>query len=220
MITFAVGDIHGCFDGLRLILDRIDCYSRRTHPREPGRIVLLGDYVNGGPDSRKVLDLLIDRPDITALRGHQDAMLLSAARGNPGSVWNFEFHGGAATLRSFGVGSAGAIPRAYQDFIRRGLWRYVEDEWRVFVHASVDPACPWMAQQDDLTLLWARHPLSPEDGAFGRYVVHGHFPQADGLPEILSHRCNLDSSGTTTGILTCGIFDDTQADPIDILQTR
>ncbi|GJD36904.1 metallophosphoesterase [Methylobacterium aerolatum] len=220
MITFAVGDIHGCFDRLRLILDRIDRYARRAPSQEPSRIVLLGDYVNGGPDSRRVLDLLIDRPDITALRGHQDAMLLSAARGHRGSVWNFEFHGGAATLRSFGVAAASAIPRLYLDFLRRGLWRYVEDERRVFVHASVDPACPGMAEQDDLTLLWARRPLAPDDGAFGRYVVHGHFPQADALPEILGHRCNLDSAVWTTGILTCGIFDDTQADPIDILQTR
>ncbi len=133
-------------------------YARRAPSQEPSRIVLLGDYVNGGPDSRRVLDLLIDRPDITALRGHQDAMLLSAARGHRGSVWNFEFHGGAATLRSFGVAAASAIPRLYLDFLRRGLWRYVEDERRVFVHASVDPACPGMAEQDDLTLLWRAAP--------------------------------------------------------------
>jgi len=216
MITYAVGDIHGCFDGLRLILDRIAAASRG----EAARIILLGDYVNIGPDSRRVLDLLIDRPDITALRGHHDAMLLSAARGSAGSLWNFEFHGGDATLRSFGVTEASLIPDCYLDFIRRGLWRYAEDEHRVFVHASIDPAITAMAEQDDLTLLWAREPLRQDADTFGRYVVHGHWPQADALPEIQPHRCNLDTAGCATGVFTCGIFDDSQADPIDIVQLR
>lgn len=70
------------------------------------------------------------------------------------------------------------------------------------------------------TLLCARNPLPPGPGLPDRYLVHGHFPQADGLPEILPHRCNLDTGGCTTGVFTCGIFDDTQPDPIDIIQVR
>jgi serine/threonine protein phosphatase 1 len=216
MITYAVGDIHGCYESLRLILDRITSHS----DGRPHRIVLLGDYVNIGPDSRKVLDLLIANPDLVALRGHHEAMLLAAARDDAGSVWNFEFHGGAATLRSFGVSQARHIPLEYRDFIRHGLRRYADDSQHVFVHASIDPDILDLAQQDDETLLWARNPLGRRAAGLGRYIVHGHFPQADALPEILPHRCNLDTGGCMTGVFTCGIFDESQPDPIDIMQLR
>lgn len=216
MTTYAVGDIHGCFDGLRLILDRI----ARHAGGEPHRVVMLGDYVNIGPDSARVLDLLISAPSITALRGDHDMMLLAAAGGDARSVWNFEYHGGAATLRSFGVARASAIPERYTAFLRQRLLPYLEDRHRIFVHASVDPAIGDPADQDETTLLCARYPLAPTPGAIDRYVVHGHFPQADGLPEIWPHRCNLDTGGSETGVFTCGVFDDTQPDPIDIIQVR
>ncbi|MGY2050171.1 metallophosphoesterase family protein [Methylobacterium sp. JK268] len=216
MITYAVGDIHGCYDGLRLVLDRIGEHAQGT----PRRVVLLGDYVNIGPDSKKVLDHLIEHPVLLALRGNHDVMLVAAADGNPGSAWNLEYHGGAETLRSFGVARASEIPSSYIEFIRRGLLRYVEDEHRIFVHASIQPDVAETAQQDDVTMLWARTPFAPQQHQFAKYIVHGHWPQADGLPEILPHRCNLDSFGCTTGVFTCGVFDETQPDPIDIIQIR
>lgn len=216
MNTYVVGDIHGCFDGLRYILDRIAHHSAGA----PHRVLLLGDYVNIGPDTAKVLDLLIATPSITALRGDHDMMLLAASRGDARSVWNFDYHGGGATLRSMGVAKATAIPERYTAFLRSRLKRYVDDGQRIFVHAAIDPTIGDMAEQDDTTLLFARSPLSPAPGLLDRYIVHGHFPQADGLPEILPHRCNLDTGGCTTGVFTCGIFDDSQPDPIDIIQVR
>lgn len=216
MNTYAIGDIHGCYDGLRLILERVAAHAGS----EPHRIVLLGDYVNIGPDTRKVLDLLIDRAGITALRGHHDMMLLAAARGDARSVWNFEYNGGEQTLRSFGVRKASEIPARYIDFVRQKLLRYLEDVQRVFVHASIDPSIDEMAYQDDTMLLCARAPLAPSPEHGAPYLVHGHFPQADGLPELLPHRCNLDTDGCRTGVFTCGIFDETQPDPVDIIQIR
>ena len=216
MNTYAIGDIHGCYDGLRLLLERIASHAGD----EPHRIVLLGDYVNIGPDSAKVLDRLIEAPAFAALRGHHDMMLLAAARGDARSVWNFEYNGGGETLRSFGVKKAAEIPARYTDFLRQKLLRYVEDVHRVFVHASIDPAVAEMDFQDDTMLLCARTPLAPTPELGVPYLVHGHFPQADGLPEILPHRCNLDTDGCRTGVFTCGIFDETQPDPIDIIQIR
>jgi len=216
MNTYAIGDIHGCYDGLRLLLERIAGHAAG----EPHRVVLLGDYVNIGQDTGKVLDLLIANLSITVLRGDHEMMLLAAARGDARSNWNFDYHGGGETLRSLGVTKASAIPERYTAFLRRNLVRYVEDDQRVFVHASIDATIAEMADQDDTTLLFARTPLSPAPGLFFRYLVHGHFPQADGLPEILSHRCNLDTAGCVTGVFTCGIFDDSQPDPIDIIQVR
>ncbi len=216
MNTYAIGDIHGCYDGLRLILERVAAHAGD----EPHRIILLGDYVNLGPQSNKVLDVLIDTPEITALRGHHDMMLLAAARGDTRSVWNFEYNGGGETLRSFGVAKASEIPPRYIDFLRQRLLRYVDDVQRVFVHASIDPTIGEMAFQDDTMLLCARTPLAPAPKFRAPYLVHGHFPQADGLPEILPHRCNLDTDGWRTGVFTCGVFDESQPDPIDIIQIR
>ena len=114
-----------------------------------------------------------------------------------------------------GEGSRRRIERAAM-----ALLRYVEDTERVFVHASIDPAIGNMEDQDDTMLLGARAPLAPAADLGAPYLVHGHFPQADGLPEILRHRCNLDTDGCRTGVFTCGIFDETQPDPVDIIQVR
>ena len=58
--VYAIGDIHGRADLLAEKLERVDA-DRRTHPIRVSIEVFLGDYVDRGPDSRTVLDLLLTR---------------------------------------------------------------------------------------------------------------------------------------------------------------
>ena len=50
-LTFAIGDVHGCFDMLQSLLGACEAHAAGR----PGRYVFLGDYIDRGPDSRGVI---------------------------------------------------------------------------------------------------------------------------------------------------------------------
>jgi serine/threonine protein phosphatase 1 len=54
-VTFAIGDVHGCFDKLELLIAACDLLSEG----KDAHFVFIGDYVDRGPDSRRVIDFLI-----------------------------------------------------------------------------------------------------------------------------------------------------------------
>src|SRR5467141_303930 len=58
--VYAVGDVHGRADLLAQLLAQIDA-DLEAHPAPRAMHVFLGDYIDRGPDSRGVLDLLIAR---------------------------------------------------------------------------------------------------------------------------------------------------------------
>ena len=72
-----IGDIHGCADHLRRLLDEVK-------PTGEDLIVTLGDYIDRGPDSKGVIEQLIElhrdpNINIVSLRGNHDALLLMCA---------------------------------------------------------------------------------------------------------------------------------------------
>ena len=79
-ITFAIGDIHGCLDKLRRLL--ATCEARAAG--RPARFVFLGDYIDRGPDSRGVVELLLRRQQqappgtVVCLRGNHEQMAIAA----------------------------------------------------------------------------------------------------------------------------------------------
>lgn len=90
-----IGDIHGNFEALIGLLDVLS-------DLEVSYLVFLGDYVNRGPDSSRVLDLLIDLTDAghaTLLAGNHELELLSAL--DSGNMTRFLKMGGATTIRSY-----------------------------------------------------------------------------------------------------------------------
>jgi len=78
-ITYAFGDIHGCLSQLQRL---VELCERDAGPQKI-KLIFLGDYIDRGPDSRGVVDFLIDlqtwSPDeIFCLRGNHEDLLLSA----------------------------------------------------------------------------------------------------------------------------------------------
>ena len=92
----AIGDIHGCINALRSLLDYVS-------PGPDDTIVMLGDYVDRGPDSRAVLDLIIElgkSHHLVALRGNHEIMMLDS-RDSKSWYQAWMNYGGDATLLSY-----------------------------------------------------------------------------------------------------------------------
>jgi serine/threonine protein phosphatase 1 len=216
MLTYAIGDVHGCFDKLVRLLGRcrLHCAARTM------RLVFVGDYIDRGPQSRRVVDLLIDTqraaPDlVVCLRGNHEAMVLAAAAqgGEREALWLA--NGGAATLRSYGVARAAALPAEHLAWFRSLPLAY-DDGRRYFVHAGVDPHVP-LGKQHEHDQLWIREPFLQHQGEYGRLIVHGHTPLPDGTADLRANRLNIDAGAVFGGPLTAAVFDQAQDAPVAFL---
>lgn len=217
-LTYAIGDIHGQRSLFEQMLELIATDAAG----EEHRIITLGDYCDRGPDSKGVYDILMARPDIIALRGNHEDLLLKAIRGRFHEVETFIYNGGDTTLASFGVSQAGEIPLSYIRWIRESTRLYFEDERRAFVHAGVGHRQPDLSKQPEDWLLWIRDPFLSHRQPFFKYIVHGHTHSHSNKtdpskPEVLHNRCNLDTGAFFTGLLTAAVFDDSQDKPIKLL---
>lgn len=224
-IGYAIGDVHGCADLLRGMLDTIE-ERAASEQREGGSpiVVFLGDYVDRGPDSAKVLDLLIGgRPancERRYLRGNHEQAMVSFMD-NPIANKRWVLHGGAETMMSYGVAppslarasdedwalAAAAlkdkVPPAHLQFLA-GLERYIEFGGYAFVHAGVDAGVA-LADQPDEVLYWTRTQFIGDKRRFSHVVVHGHTP-AD-RPYRDKRRIGVDTGAYASGALTAARFE-------------
>jgi serine/threonine protein phosphatase 1 len=184
--TIAIGDIHGCSIALRTLLAAIN-------PQPDDTIVTLGDYVDRGPDSRGVLDQmieLVDRCELIPLLGNHEVMLLQSLEKR--DVFEFwQVCGGATTLASYG-GSLDQLPFEHLVFLR-GLRLFHETEKFIFVHANYNADLPIEQTPEDL-LLWEHVNSSPPGRhCSGKTVIVGHTPQGDGCILDLGHLLCIDT---------------------------
>ncbi|MGH6887366.1 MAG: metallophosphoesterase, partial [Geminicoccales bacterium] len=103
--VYAIGDIHGRLDLLTRLHALIAADANAVAARRRV-LVYIGDYVDRGPHSSGVIDLLLDRPlpdfEIVHLLGnHEDAMLRFPDDISVGPSWLY--YGGVETLRSYEV---------------------------------------------------------------------------------------------------------------------
>jgi serine/threonine protein phosphatase 1 len=214
-LTYAIGDIHGALHKLETLIARCQQHA----DGRPLRFVLVGDYIDRGPQSAGVIRLLIELQakmpkNVVALMGNHEAMVLAVIDGaTPAANWLDQ--GGAATLRSYGVAHASELPRQHVDWMR-ALPLSEDDGRRFFVHAGIDPQLPLEAQ-DEFDLLWIREPFLSDGRDYGRLIVHGHTPSLSGIADLQSNRLNLDTGAVFGGPLTAAVFSDEQTPPIGFL---
>jgi len=172
-MPWIVGDIHGCNNELKKLLAMIP---------DNGTIIFLGDYIDRGPDSRGVVDTILDLScDTVCLMGNHESMLLSWFRDRESLEADaFLLNGGLDTFHSYGLGHDCVwedIPKKHRDFYD-GLELYFEGDDFVAVHAGVNIANgPDMSGQDKEDLLWIRHEwLRQESFWTGKRVFYGHTP--------------------------------------------
>lgn len=217
--TYAIADLHGRRD---LLQDALEAIAK--HAPEPGTIVMLGDYIDRGPDSKGIIDRLMaglsDGWKLVCLQGnHEDIMLQTLCLPLDPRWWIS--NGGGATLVSYGHATSGeytpnVVPQEHIDWLKSLPLMHV-DKHRVFVHAGVDPTIP-LDEQTDHTLQWSLYPDGFADGHGSRHVVHGHHQFEDG-PMLFSGRTDLDTFAWATGRLVVGVFDDdVPGGPIDLIE--
>jgi serine/threonine protein phosphatase 1 len=227
--TYAIGDVHGRLDLLRQAVDRIAEHVGRL----PFRVVFLGDYVDRGPESRGVIELLMDlqqRWPVTCLKGnHEELMIQAVTEPGRSHLRRWLVNGGEQTLQSYGLDPDGdlaaGVPRSHIRWMA-GLPRTTGDRHRIYVHAGLLPGTPVHKQKDE-TFLWIRERfLQAKASEFEAHVVHGHTPlwqgkPDPGRPEILPHRTNLDTGAFATGILSVGVFEaERPGGPVEVLEIR
>lgn len=173
-LTFAVPDIHGRLGLLEQALATIAGMASR------GTVVFLGDYVDRGPDTRRVVERLMAGPGegwrwIT-LEGNHENHMVRAIREHTPVTW-LEKNGGGATLLSYGHARSGRldydiVPPKHLDWLA-SLPLLHEDRFRLYVHAGIDPSLP-LDRQDGRVVRTTRYPDGDIDGYPGRHLVHGH----------------------------------------------
>lgn len=206
---WVVGDVHGRADLLDQILTRI--------LPDGLPVVLVGDYVNKGPDSARVLRRLRDLSEagqVTPLRGNHDDLFLRFLSRPLQQGRAFRRFGGGATLASFGCPTPAVdAPRrdyaALRDKIRQdnpGLHPWLQScghHWTsgnvTVLHAGADPALP-LAEQNPLSFAWG-HPRFHDMGrADGHWIVHGHGPVTE--VTAIEGRIAVDTGAATNGRLS------------------
>jgi serine/threonine protein phosphatase 1 len=206
-LTYAIPDLHGRVDLLAAALGRIEVHSAG----ESSTVVTLGDYVDRGPDSRRVIERLMSwRPDylsVVSLKGNHEAMMWETCNNLAELSWWIR-NGGDKTLNSYGLNLSDVPPRVPPEHLQwiGKLPLLHADQHRVFVHAAVDSMLP-LDQQNVQTLLWGRYSKDSNVGHGNRHVVHGHHAHLD-APVVTKGRTNLDGMAWKTGRLIVGVFED------------
>jgi len=213
--TYVVPDIHGRVDLLRNAIAGIVTHAAGR----AGTIVMLGDYVSKGPDSRKVIDQLrrLALPEgwsFFPLKGNHDAMMVEALS-DPAKMPGWLARGGDTTMASYD-GNSSSVPVTDIEWLDKLPLIHI-DRYRIYVHAGLDPEVA-LDRQTEKILLWKRYNDEFHTGFGERHVVHGHDSFPDG-PKLYEGRTNLDARGWKTGRLVIGIFEDqTPGGPIDFIE--
>ena len=205
MRLFAVGDIHGCATALDTLLAAIS-------PRPSDRIVTLGDYINKGPDSKAVLDRLLELSRwglLIPLLGNHELKLLIAGRFGQATV-NGEVFVDRHTLASYAGLSADAltppsdlklIPESHWHLLKNQGLRWFATEKHIFLHGTLSSQ-KTLLNQPDRAIFWDKLD-QPQPHSSGKILVCGHTPQRSGYPLNLGHTICLDTAACEGQWLTC-----------------
>jgi len=170
MRRFAISDIHGCSQTFRSAL-------RRLKLQREDILYLLGDYIDKGPNSKGVLDLIFELRaagiQVHCLRGNHEDNLLAAYRDKTLRVYLQEWSAWP-TLHSFGARELEDIPDRYWTFFD-DLPHCLELEDYVLVHAGFlfAKANPVEKRQAMLNIRDWYEDID-QDWLANRLIVHGH----------------------------------------------
>ncbi len=200
---FAVGDVHGCSGKLAALLDRL--------PLDPegDLLVFLGDYLNRGPQSREVLEILLDvegrvRNTVFLMGNHEHALLGYAETGDPDDLRLIRPLGVEETLKSYGrntmrtLRDLSFLPPGHRSFLE-GLVPWFRAGGYLFTHAGIVPEEDVEISPLD-RLLTVRRTFLEYDGPLKETVVFGHTPFS--TPFLAPGKIGIDTGAAYGNLLT------------------
>jgi len=221
--VYAIGDIHGELDLLHDAIGKIE-----RDGGDDAHVVFVGDYVDRGPQSREVLDYLIDGlakgKNWKCLIGNHDRMFSMFMEVKPRTDPRLrrQFHwlddrlGGKETLASYGVDATDdasvrsihkqartVVPKAHIEFINSLDYHYQYDDL-LFAHAGVRPGVP-LARQSKDDLIWIRDEFLEDTTKHPWLVVHGHTPVP--YARHFGNHVNLDTGSGYGDVLSAAVFE-------------
>lgn len=212
---YAIGDIHGRRDCLDDLLGRITDDDRARGPAKT-TLVLLGDLVDRGPESRGVIERLSQlakvRPCVFLMGNHEE-VFVDAWEGDESAARLFHRIGGRETLLSYGVTPADYdsadfdrmitllathVPADHIAFLRGFRDTYQSGDY-LFVHAGIRPGTA-IDEQRPADMRWIRDKFLDDPRDHGVVVVHGHSiaPAVEERP----NRIGIDTGAYASGRLT------------------
>ena len=190
----AIGDIHGCHREFADLLEKLA-------PEPHDRIVLLGDLVNRGPDSGKVIALAREHARLALLGNHELRLLNYRKTGDPTHLKKSDYDT-LKQLSSKDWAYMNAMPLTYHD----------REHGVVLVHGGFLPNQSWrrqparivtrvqMIDKEGNPRKRAEAPNSPHWSELWQgppFVIYGHTPR----PEVSRLRWSL---GIDTGCVLGG----------------
>ena len=168
---FAIGDIHGCFDSLKELVEN------KIQLQKNDKFILLGDYIDRGDKSKEVVDFIIKLQeqgfDIIPLMGNHEAMLIDAYE-NEKNTSKWIQNGGTETLKSFKISSLKDIESKYIKFFKNLRYYYSFEDY-LFVHAGFNDNMvnPFI---DSYSMLWKCIESYTNPLFANKTIIHGHNP--------------------------------------------
>ena len=219
---YAIADVHGRADLLETMLGYIAA-SSSVYPSNP-IVIFLGDLIDRGPHSPKVLDLVsqtIERyPGSRLILGNHDYYLRELLRGTlaDADAVNWLDWGGVATISAYSNRPVPDLGRIAED-IRQAFPHHIdllenaitfEQLGRFcFVHAGIRPGI-LLAEQSEYDLRWIRAGFLDHLDDFEHVVLHGHTITGSLRPEIYANRIALDTGAYRTGRLSAAVIENDQ----------
>jgi serine/threonine protein phosphatase 1 len=168
---FIIGDIHGCINTLKKML------QDSLHISKTDEVFLLGDYIDRGPDSKAVIDYIMFMQEmgysVHCLMGNHEKLLLDALESpHNESIW--AYNGSYQTLKSFGITRADELKPKYVNFFKT-LHYYFELDDFVIVHAGLNFNIE-SPLTDTNAMLWIRDEIVDISKIDNKRIVCGHTP--------------------------------------------
>ena len=157
-----IGDIAGRFNELMVLINSMPSDSK---------FIFVGDLVDRGPDSKKVIEWCINNPQNIYIKGNHEDMMVRAFNGDLLSEEDHLYNGGKETLKSYGIKSVLEYPIEHIDWMDK-LPLFFQDEGIFVSHA------PWLWYKDlgelgvaSFDVLWNRQDPVKRPGVF---QIFGH----------------------------------------------
>ncbi len=180
---FAIGDIHGCNKTFKKLLVEV------IRLKKQDQLVLLGDYIDRGPDSLGVIQTILKLQNagyaVHCLRGNHEQLMMDSTT-QVTAYFQWLLNGGEQTMKSFKQKRFQDFPEVYKEFFYSTKY-YIELDQFIIVHAGIN------FKNDDLfedreAMLWTRNFEIDIEKLGSRILVHGHTPIS--LDKIRAQKSN------------------------------